>query len=301
MAMNWHTFRVRALSALFFVAIMLVGLLWNEWSFFILFSIVHAGCWIEYQKLIKQIDARTQKVGFWGLIGSILIGWGIMIHLSSSIDFGITFPLQVIANMTLALGILFLLMNELYNYRQFYLKNFFYVLLGLLYLSLSFGLLLHIRSAAIWLPEGNTEGLSEVTSSLAKLEGYFMPLIIIGSIWVNDTMAYIVGSLVGKTPFSKLSPKKTWEGAVGGIVLSVCLAWLIGEFLMHASGAKWAMIAAVVAVAGVFGDLFESKLKRMAGVKDSGAILPGHGGFLDRFDSLLFATPAIWICLRFFP
>jgi len=301
MAMNWHTFRVRALSALFFVAIMLVGLLWNEWSFFILFSIVHAGCWIEYQKLIQQIDARTQKGGLLGLVGIILIGWAIVIHLSSAIDFGVSFSVQLIAVAALALGMLLILTNELYNYRQFYLKNFFYLFSGLLYLSLSFGLLLHIRSGAIWLPEGNTEGLSEVTLSLAKLEGYFMPLIIIGSIWVNDTMAYIVGSLVGKTPLSKVSPKKTWEGTIGGIVLSVCLAWLIGQFLMQASGAKWAIIAAIAAVAGTFGDLFESKLKRMAGVKDSGAILPGHGGFLDRFDSLLFAVPAIWICLRLFP
>jgi phosphatidate cytidylyltransferase len=192
-------------------------------------------------------------------------------------------------------------MNELYNYRHFHLKKIFYILIGLLYLSLSFGLFMHIRSAAIWLPEGNTDGLSEVTLSLAKLEGYFMPLIIIGSIWVNDTMAYIVGSLIGKTPLSKVSPKKTWEGTIGGIVLSVFLAWIIGEFLMQASGTKWAIIAAIAAVSGTLGDLFESKLKRMAGVKDSGAILPGHGGFLDRFDSLLLATPAIWIFLRFFP
>ncbi len=301
MAMNWHTFRVRALSALFFVAVMLTGLLWNEWSFFILFSIIHAGCWIEYQKLIQQIDSRTQKGGFFRLAGSISVGWGIMIHLSSAINFDLSIPANIIGNSILALGILILLINELYNYRQFYLKNFIYTLLGLLYLSLSFGLLLNIRSAAIWLPEGNTEGLSALSLSLARLEGYFMPLIIIGSIWVNDTMAYIVGSMIGRTPLSKVSPKKTWEGTVGGIVLSVCLAWTIGQFLMQASGSKWAMIAAIAAVAGTIGDLFESKLKRMADVKDSGAILPGHGGFLDRFDSLLFATPAIWICLWFFP
>jgi phosphatidate cytidylyltransferase len=298
MAMNWHTFRIRALSALFFVAIMLVGLLWNEWSFFILFSIIHTGCWIEFQKLIQQIDSRAQKGGLFRLTGSILSGWGIMIHFSSAMNFDNKFTLHIIGNSAFALGILFLLMIELYNFRHFYLKNFLYTLVGLLYLSVSIGLLLHIRTAAIWLPEGHTEGFSTFSLSLARLEGYIMPLIIISSIWVNDTMAYIVGSFIGKTPLSKVSPKKTWEGTVGGIVLSVFIAWVIGQFLMQTSGSKWAMIALVAAVAGTLGDLFESKFKRMAGVKDSGAILPGHGGFLDRFDSLLLAAPAVWLYFK---
>lgn len=121
-------------------------------------------------------------------------------------------------------------------------------------------------------------------------------------IWINDTMAYIVGSLIGKTVLSKISPKKTWEGTVGGILLCIIVsgivAYLWGRFrevTLHI-----VIIAAITSIAGTFGDLLESKLKRMAGVKDSGHLMPGHGGFLDRFDSLLLAVPAVWVYVYFF-
>jgi len=135
-------------------------------------------------------------------------------------------------------------------------------------------------------------------------EGYYLllPVLVILSIWINDTMAYIVGSLIGKTPLSKISPKKTVEGTLGGIILAVVIMGLLGHFvplihesldLMHVL-----IIAAICGVFGTLGDLFESKLKRMAGLKDSGSFMPGHGGFLDRFDSLLLAAPAVWLYLK---
>lgn len=117
-----------------------------------------------------------------------------------------------------------------------------------------------------------------------------VPCGIIFSIWINDTMAYIVGSLIGKTPLSKISPKKTWEGTIGGALLCVITIALIGNALGYYSYKYWIIIATLCAVFGTLGDLLESKLKRMANVKDSGAIMPGHGGFLDRFDSFLVAT-----------
>jgi phosphatidate cytidylyltransferase len=118
-------------------------------------------------------------------------------------------------------------------------------------------------------------------------------------------MAYIVGSLIGKTPLSKISPKKTWEGTIGGIILCVVVSGLLMpmlifqrvDFVMAFMILPFALISAI---AGTFGDLFESKLKRMAGVKDSGSLMPGHGGFLDRFDSLLLATPFVWLYVRIF-
>ena len=123
---------------------------------------------------------------------------------------------------------------------------------------------------------------------------------IIFSIWINDTMAYIVGSLIGKTPFSKVSPKKTWEGTIGGAILCVVVIGAIAYFTHLLTLKDAAIIAALCALFGTIGDLFESKLKRMANVKDSGAIMPGHGGFLDRFDSLLFAAPAVWVYVKLF-
>jgi len=127
-----------------------------------------------------------------------------------------------------------------------------------------------------------------------------LPCAIFFSIWINDTMAYIVGSLIGKTPLSPISPKKTWEGTIGGIILSVVAVTLVGVYWMNGEAWHFIAISLISAVAGTFGDLFESKLKRMAGVKDSGQIMPGHGGFLDRFDSLLVAIPFVWIfCILF--
>jgi len=130
------------------------------------------------------------------------------------------------------------------------------------------------------------------------------PAAILFSIWINDTMAYIVGSFIGKTPFSKISPKKTWEGTIGGAILCVvAITSLFSQtslFTNSLTVTNWIIISSLCAVFGTLGDLFESKLKRMAGVKDSGNIMPGHGGFLDRFDSLLFAAPAVWIYVKYF-
>ncbi len=106
-------------------------------------------------------------------------------------------------------------------------------------------------------------------------------------------MAYIVGSLIGKTPLSKISPKKTWEGTIGGAILCILTISLIGMATGFYSFADWFVIATLCAFFGTVGDLLESKLKRMANVKDSGTFMPGHGGFLDRFDSLLIASLSV--------
>lgn len=130
-----------------------------------------------------------------------------------------------------------------------------------------------------------------------------LPIAIIFSIWINDTMAYLVGSFIGKTPFSKISPKKTWEGTGGGAILCVIVMGLITYFVnaFHILPLKhWLAIAAICAVFGTMGDLLESKIKRTANIKDSGSFMPGHGGFLDRFDSLLVATPFVWLYVQLF-
>ena len=114
---------------------------------------------------------------------------------------------------------------------------------------------------------------------------YFSPLFpcaIVFSIWINDTMAYLVGSFAGKTPLTKVSPKKTWEGTIGGAILCMVTISLLGSLLPVAQifpWYHWLMIAGLCALFGTMGDLLESKLKRLANVKDSGRIMPGHGGF----------------------
>jgi phosphatidate cytidylyltransferase len=111
-------------------------------------------------------------------------------------------------------------------------------------------------------------------------------------------MAYIVGSLIGKTPLTKWSPKKTWEGTIGGILLSVGFVALLSKVIWVFTF-ELLVVVAIASITGTIGDLVESKLKRIAGVKDSGSFMPGHGGFLDRFDSILFATPFVWLVCYF--
>jgi phosphatidate cytidylyltransferase len=218
MAFDTKTFQTRTLTAIVFAAAMLVGLLWNQWSFIVLFTVIHFGCWYELIKLLKRIDPS--------------------------------------------------------HYR---LKS----LLGLFYITLPIVLMIMIR----------TESFDGLNDNDLKI----IPCGIVFSIWINDTMAYIVGSLIGKTPLSKISPKKTREGTFGGIILCVIAITLIGYFAKYYSVVDWIVISLFCAVFGTLGDLLESKLKRMAKVKDSGTLMPGHGGFLDRFDSMLVAIPFVFV------
>lgn len=114
-------------------------------------------------------------------------------------------------------------------------------------------------------------------------------------LWANDTGAYLVGKSVGRTKLMpKVSPGKTWEGLLGGVIAALASAWAIGTYMDHElSGRTWLVGAVVVSITATIGDLLESALKRAAGVKDSGTIMPGHGGVLDRFDGYLLAAPAM--------
>lgn len=166
-----------------------------------------------------------------------------------------------------------------------------YTLLGILYITIPICLMLALR--------GTWSNLLD--PDILATHGKTIPILIIFSIWINDTMAYLVGSIIGKTPFSKISPKKTWEGTIGGAILCILfigfLFPLLSEkyFYPFAEKQTYFLIAGICAIFGTLGDLLESKLKRMANIKDSGTIMPGHGGFLDRFDSLLIATPIVWL------
>lgn len=132
----------------------------------------------------------------------------------------------------------------------------------------------------------------------------FSPGLVIGFfllVWTNDTGAYLTGMTIGKHKlFERISPKKTWEGFFGGLVIAITAAWFLSGWLGIVGKGGWMIIAAIVSIAGTYGDLVESMLKRSTGVKDSGSILPGHGGFLDRFDSTLTAFPLVYLFVALF-
>ena len=120
-------------------------------------------------------------------------------------------------------------------------------------------------------------------------------------LWTHDTFAYLTGSMFGKHPlYRRISPKKTWEGSIGGFGFAIIAAYVISIFAPVLSMWQWMCFAVIITVIGTVGDLAESWLKRKAGVKDSGTILPGHGGVLDRFDSVLLVSPIIYLLILLF-
>lgn len=293
MAFNWQTFRTRTISSIIFVAIMLGGLLWNQWSFLVLFSIIHFGCWWEYLKLTEKTHHTSFHV--YTKLGLMVMGYGLLLWFCGPGYQIEGYGLKENLSLPVSAAGFALLLVGIFQKNAISLKGFGMALLGLLYISLSWGLMLHLYKTfdihihdAVYITMVN-----------------FIPLAIIASLWINDTMAYLIGSLMGKHPLTKISPKKTWEGTIGGIILCMALMYFLWNRLVYSGhDANMNMIigiiASVAAVTGVLGDLLESKLKRMAGVKDSGTLLPGHGGFLDRFDSLLLATPFAWLFVMLF-
>jgi phosphatidate cytidylyltransferase len=291
MAFNLQTFRTRALTAIIFAVVMIAGLFWNEWTFLLLFSIIHFGCWWEYLRLMEKIFRN--QIHIYCKFGFMFLGYGIMLLFCTDLwaidgfrlDQNISLPFSLAGFILLIIGI----------FRTSPIKPYALgaAVLGIAYISLAWGLMLNLYR----------EIVIHKHDAVFELSAGSIPIIIIFSIWINDTMAYIVGSFIGKNPLSKISPKKTWEGTIGGIILCVLVIALaipaiwIESFAFKETAIFLAIISFVSAVAGTLGDLLESKLKRMAGVKDSGRFMPGHGGFLDRFDSLLLATPFVWLLI----
>jgi phosphatidate cytidylyltransferase len=132
----------------------------------------------------------------------------------------------------------------------------------------------------------------------------FSPGIIVGFfilLWANDTGAYLTGMSFGRLKLmERISPKKTWEGFIGGLIIAFLIAWFLSDWLGVVDKIHWVVISLIISVTGTYGDLIESMLKRSTGVKDSGTIMPGHGGFLDRFDSTIISFPLVYLFISLF-
>ncbi|RYY57739.1 MAG: phosphatidate cytidylyltransferase [Chitinophagaceae bacterium] len=304
MAFHWATFRTRALTAIVFAAVMLAGLFLNQWSFFLLFTLIHFGCFWEYLKLMGKIyDVRYHV---YSKFGYMLLGYGLMLWFCDFRVFAVLgYGLRENFSLPVSLAGFIMLVAGIFMSARVTLRSFSGAALGIFYISLSWGLMMDLyqQSMNIGFPQPAVAGL-EQPPMLYTMARNFIPFLIICGIWINDTMAYIVGSLIGRRPLSSISPKKTWEGTIGGILLAVgLLGWLYPLISFGRVETELAILVMIItlitAIAGTFGDLLESKLKRLAGVKDSGNIMPGHGGFMDRFDSLLIAVPFVWLFLHF--
>jgi len=283
MASNASILKQRTLSAIVFVIIMLTGLIWNNWSFFTLFLIIQLGCLYEYQKLLALIYPSYQNISALHKWGLLVVGCLMMMTLAP-VDLNINaVSIRFLGSRALLLVIALMIIVDIFS-KKFSLQNLAISIAGLVYIPMCLSLFFQLKS---FMP-----------NSYFCSWTFSIPLLLIVSIWVNDTMAYLVGSVIGKTPLSPISPNKTWEGTIAGIILSVLIVSK-GMALVVPIQEKYIFyISLIASIAGNFGDLLESRLKRLAGVKDSGSMMPGHGGFLDRFDSILFATPFVWLILQ---
>ncbi|WP_333695798.1 phosphatidate cytidylyltransferase [Flavobacterium sp.] len=253
----------RAISGTVYVALLLACILHSSFTFYILFGIFLILTIHEFSKLVK-INKWTSL-----LLGIIIYSWAYQTQFNPILDACITLFCISIALKLIA----FLFSNQktnLYSYEKWM------YLLG--YIILPFLILNKI-------PLG--------------IKGY-NPKILIGIfilIWTNDTFAFIVGKSIGKHKlFERISPKKTIEGFLGGLIFSILTGIVIAKFIIETSNTHiWIGIAVLVSIFATLGDLIQSKFKRIAGVKDSGTIMPGHGGILDRLDSIIFVAPFIYL------
>jgi phosphatidate cytidylyltransferase len=270
MPFDINTFKIRATSALIFGIIMLAALLAGPSLFFVIFAAITFLCAKEYYTIMHTISKQnlSDSVQLIYAIGAAIF----FMAIAQSGKFSFITQINIAVNENIFLGITLLLIL----YWMAMMRNGKMILpliSGYLYISLSFGLL-----------------------ALAYTKFNMLPLYLIVLIWVNDTMQYIVGSLIGKTKMAPIiSPKKTWEGTIGGSLLSITAAIVWGYFSKNYPLPLWIGLGIIASAIGTLGDLFESKLKRTAGIKDSGNIMPGHGGALDRFDSLLLAGPFAYL------
>lgn len=285
MALNLQTLKTRALTAVVFVLVMCGGLFYNQWSFLGLFGVIMVGCLVELHRLqgkINPIYAGAPMIyKFQNIIGSI---WVLLVIAGKGTLYQ-ALPLWYWASVVIYVLIIVVLITIFFYRTKLGYPVSLYAAFGLLYITIPCAMMIDLYDHSIQFFEG---------------PHWVLPMTIIASIWINDTMAYLVGSLIGKTPLSPISPKKTKEGTYGGAVLAVIAVTLAGHYIWGLPLKTLMAVSLTSAIAGTLGDLLESKIKRTAGVKDSGNFMPGHGGFLDRFDSLLIAIPAVWVVLFLF-
>ncbi|MBI5022519.1 MAG: phosphatidate cytidylyltransferase [Ignavibacteriales bacterium] len=232
-----------------------------------------------------------------------------IVGFATSVGVGIPYPTQTqLVFMIILIFVFVILIYELFRNRGSVLLNASATIFGVLYISLFLGTVIGLRELFVPLDFPMSRYFNSLTSftdpqtaAIVYRWGGYTVIAILATIWICDSAAYYVGSAFGKHKlFPRVSPNKSWEGAIGGFIFSI-LAAIIAKYiaLEYLSVANAIVIGMIVGVFGQLGDLFESALKRDAGVKDSSTLLPGHGGVLDRFDSLLFAAPLVYFYLDY--
>ena len=253
----------RTITGAIFAIVVLGSIIWDPYAQAIVFSIFMVLGLLEFYNLfVKHSFVQVSKeIGiFIGLfIFSLLVG--VSLEWLPQISILFIFPLFFT-----------LILAEMWRKKEHPLINISVLVFGIIYVVIPFFLTIDLNLRN--------------TSFLPNVVGMYL------LIWTNDSFAYFSGRLFGKTKlFERISPKKTWEGTIGGILFTLALGYIIGAYINEGDEMFWMISALIIAPCAIFGDLLESLFKRSLDIKDSGKILPGHGGILDRFDAALFAIP----------
>lgn len=272
----------RTLTALVFGVVMIGGIIWNQYSFMMLTTLICAGCLWEYMTIVAPVQSYSPEnktlFKFLNFVTGLIVFSLIMLS---------AYPFINPAFFVLILPLLFIVLAfELYAGKQKSFQHAALNLLGIVYIALPLGLLHYMvmQGGHSWFPE--------------QIGVVFGMLLLV---WTNDSMAYIVGSLTGKNKlFPSVSPKKSWEGFIGGVLFCFGVGFLLSKYFIAIELQNWLVIAGIVSILGTIGDLVKSLMKRNLEIKDSGNILPGHGGLIDRFDAFIYSIPFVFAYLKLF-
>ncbi len=265
----------RSVTGIVYIVLMLGGAAFHPVIFAIVFGTLMFFTQLEFYKLVETAGSRPRK-NFGLTLGVLffLICFGMVNSILPAKSYLIFVP-----------ALTFLLLFEAFSDRSGILQNSAITFTGFVYVAIPFSLLHFIVHPGY-------PNYPVFNSNI--LIGVFL------IVWIYDSMAYMTGSKFGKHKINrKISPNKSWEGCIGGTIFGLLMGVVNSLMFPQPSLFDWLVIAIIVIIFGTLGDLFESIIKRRLNVKDSGTMLPGHGGLLDRFDSLLFALPVVYVWLIF--
>lgn len=273
MGKNRTNFQIRVITAIVFGLVVISSILFHPFSFGILFILINGFCQFEFYRLLNSAGKGAQW--FNGILtGSFLMVTTFMVLM------------EWVPQNFMLFNLLFLIMifiYELYRKSNTPFENIGDTLISLFYISLPLACFI---------------ALGFIVSNSFNPH---LPLGFLILLWCNDSGAYITGISLGKNKLlERISPKKTWEGFIGGIALALFASFILSNYYLELSLPSWMVISLLVSVLGTFGDLVESMFKRSINIKDSGKLLPGHGGFLDRFDGLFLSAPAVYLFIKLF-
>ncbi len=272
---------IRSVSGIGLIVVVLGGIVWSQWSFVAILALMLVGGMVEFYNLSSKQGIAPQR-GLGLLMGVLLLALNFALVSERVINVLLAHqPLYLCGLAMLLLLVPLLFICEFYRKQPNPAANIGATLMAIFYVALPLSLMLYmpIIGGERWNP--------------------WVVVAYIATVWSNDVFAYLVGMSIGRHRlFERLSPKKSWEGFFGGLVGAVAAGVLAGH-LLGGSLVAWGGLALVASVTAVLGDLAESMFKRAAGVKDSGSVIPGHGGVLDRFDALFLSAPFVFVYMLF--